>query len=237
MKFASQRIDVTYEGRFRTPWFDLPRVVHTFVGNLYERVNPRFAIPLENIQGLPANTMADAGLRVLMFGGVGEIEVKPGGLLMQFQKLATDQDLMTVMDCARLVSDVVASTSGSASLEPSTIRTLSWIKCEADRDAIERLLDDMNLAKVSVVADALGATKAASHCRREFSHDTERWVVSAEVDRSAVETTDIVYAFRVEFLAGSKLAAFEEQLRFAAMMHIKALGVFGLEASFPPSFL
>ena len=97
-----ERLDLVYEVAFHAPAFDLPMRGAALLKALYEAINPRYSILMNNMQIFGGNAMSDVRVRMTLFNGSGLIDVTANNLTLTFNDVRGQDGIAICKECISL---------------------------------------------------------------------------------------------------------------------------------------
>jgi hypothetical protein len=229
MQFSIDRLNVTYEVAFKDPAFEIAQSAVAILTAFYQRLHPRFGVPLSDLRVLGGNALSELGVRIGLFNGQGLLEVATEKFSGSFQGLRNQQDITVVKDCIALSEEALSESLPDLKPKLTAIKTSSWLNCDGGKSGVNEVLEQIENSVVGMAAKKLGATNVSHTLRSQLGNEGEGWTLAFGMERSLVPGSDFFVVCDGTFTDGGRYAGLEERAEHVRAMYVGILGVVGLE--------
>ncbi len=229
MEFSVTRLDIVFETVFIRPAFSVAQKTTKVLESIYDALSPRFSVQLSDLQVQPGLSFADVFVRVNIFGGNGQLELRVDKFTGRFQNLKTSDDVKSVKESLDLSEKAIAEVIPDMREKTTAIRTASWLNCGLDGAAAANLREKWVDASANVPYRQLGAASLNCPIEASFDNEEERWAVSFRIEPSASNSADLYFACNGLYAPGGKFSNLDERAEHMEIQYLGLLRHFGFE--------
>jgi hypothetical protein len=234
MWFNVQSFNVTYQATFSQLAFPLTGPVGgvNAIKTFYQEINPRFSINTEDIRLYSGSSMADLKMRLLLFGGLGEIELAPERLQATFKNAVKADDLTLIKDCIVLSLNALASWWPEVKFREELLQFMAFLKLkDAQERGIARFLDELMPAvgKKEMSAKDFGASELHYQPNYVFADSKAGWRVDLHLYQSQFVDETLILAGTSTYKAGGIMETIEKKFDHTLRVSQSFLMQHGLE--------
>jgi len=216
MWFNVQSFNVTYQATFSQLAFPLTGPVGgvNAIKTFYHEIHPRFSINTEDIHLFSGSSMADLKMRLLLFGGLGEIELTPERLQATFKNAVKADDLTLIKDCIVLSLNALASWWPEVKFREEILRFMVFMELkDAQERGIVRFLDEQMPAsgKREMPAKDFNASELHYQPNFVFADSKAGWKVDLHLYQSQFADETLILAGRSTYKAGGAMETIEKK--------------------------
>ncbi|HLQ26266.1 MAG TPA: hypothetical protein VK138_10355 [Acidiferrobacterales bacterium] len=157
MLYKTTRLDVSYQASFRSLAFDLvaPGKAATILKEVFDRINPRYAIRTSDMKVFFGVSMAEFRVNIVLFNGLGELDLNPERLLISFTNVKGQEDIKIIKDVVTLAMEAFKVVLPNVPMREDLVRFSAFIELSKGK-ALNFLQD---LMRGSAVLEHLKSNK------------------------------------------------------------------------------
>jgi len=232
MEIRHSRGQLSYEVELPAPVFGLASTTVQNIETLYSTFSKRFSLTLANIQVTTGTTVGEYVIRLMLFNGLGTIEIRLDSYRAHLNNLMNDKDVEVAIESLSLLE------SAASSLLKGTVPTLtkatlaSWYLCEGGTEAVRANFLLHSPRDIGIEIGFEAASEVQFAINGSIGNPNELWSMIFNIEPSTFESFGHLFArFEGRYLQGSKYNTLNERrMHFIHLHHalLKASG-FDLE--------
>ena len=230
MKVSIHFMSVAYEAGFKEPAFDVPQSVPQILADFYRALSPKFPIKLSDMQAFGGNTLSDVIVRILLFSGNGQLELRLDKFSAVFRGVRTAEDVGIVGTCINICNEVLNATLPNMIVEKTSIRTDSWLACEGAAAAAQGLLEELHTPRDHSGVKGFDDAKLRHLENAELRNDAEGWSATFGLDESLIPQAHLYFSCSVTYTEAGRYKTLSERTEHAEGVYRSILTYYGLEA-------
>lgn len=230
MKVSIHFMSVAYEAGFKEPAFDVPQSAPQILADFYRALSPKFPIKLSDMQAFGGNRLSDVNVRILLFSGNGQLELRLDKFSAVFHSVRTTEDVGIVRTCINICNEVLNTTLPNMIVEKTSIRIDSWLACEGAAAAAQGLLDELHPPRVHSGVKGFDDAKLRHLESAELRNDAEGWSAIFGLDESLIPQAHLYFSCSVTYTEAGRYKTLSERTEHAEGVYRNILTYYGLEA-------
>jgi len=224
-----QFLSITYVRQLKHPMMDIGKRAVEIIDAYYDLISPRFPLSLSNLQSFAGNTMAEVGVRIMVFGENGVLEFLPDRFEARFSNLRTDGDTAIAKECVGLAEQGLDGAYPNGQWLNSSIKTKAWFKCEGGSDSVTELIDSSVGAKFHELPKSTGAGSPTFTIGADIQYENEGWSMGVSLAKSALPNSDLYLAVDLNYLDAGTIRDLPSRIEHFEATYKSLLAHFGLE--------
>ena len=213
MRYATKWIELTYDGSFRNPLFDLVRNPVDVIEAIHKRLSTKYHVPLTDMSTCSGSKLSDFHARIVLFSGNGTIDVRADGFNAKFINARSEQDSEAVKDCLLMTSEALSELNAS---EVAYGRETVSLRMFAE--LLDEPFDGPIFLRSLFANSALFENESAQESHEivpgfqvEFLNESQKWMCSFNVSRAHRSRKELFVLINANYDEGNPFPTMDQK--------------------------
>lgn len=228
MRVSTKAIDVTYETHTSAPLFNLPRKNIELLKAIFERINPRYAIGINDMQASGGESFSDVKVQVGLFGGRGTLAVFANKFVATFTGAQGENDIKIIQDCINMSLDALKSSFEDLRFDSEFINSAMTLELLSEPRDASAFLGTLMKPSMPIEPASVGATQIHQGLKVHAENKDFGTYIFFDLARSVSEPNIMFFHAYSTFSGSCPLRSFDEKVNYyreTIASFLKSIGV------------